>query len=351
LWSALNDAMPLYAVYALLFSDTGLSTSQISLLFLIWSATGVLFEVPTGALADRFTPRTALVAGGLVRAVGYSLWILAPGFVGFAAGFVLWGGAGALESGSFESMLYSGLDHHDAGDRYAGLLGRSHAVARVVEVGATLAAAPLLLLGGFALVGWVSVGVCLTGSVVATGFSPGFGDQPVTGDDGGGEAEAGYFDLLRSGIREAWTHPAVRRLVIVLALVDGITAVDEYVPLLARSAAVPETWIPVVLAGLPLAAAAGNALAGVARRARPAAVGVPLALVTGVLIATAVAGSPALLPVMGLWWLLVNLATILAGAELQGAVTGPARATVTSVAALGAELAAISMFLAVAGLS
>jgi len=358
--------MPLYAVYALMFSDSGLGTSQISLLFVIWSATAVVLEVPSGALADRFTPRVALVVGGVIRAAGYALWIAVPDFSGFAVGFVLWGAAGSLESGSFQSLLYSGLDRHGAGDRYAQVLGRSEAVGRVVEVVATLAAAPLIAIGGTALVGWVSVGMCLAGSAVAAGFPQPATSRPAAsrpaasrpaGDNGAeaGEAreseEAGYLELLRSGIREAWTHPLVRRLVVVLAIIDGLTAVDEYVPLMARAASVPRAWIPVVLAGLPLAAAAGNALAGVARNAGPAVVGVPLVVGTGVLMATALAGSPALLPVLGAWWLLVNLATVLADAQLQDAVTGPARATVTSVAALGTELTAISMFLAVAALS
>lgn len=353
--------MPLYAVYALMFSDSGLGTSQISLLFVIWSATAVVLEVPSGALGDRFTPRVALVVGGVIRAAGYSLWIAAPDFSGFAVGFVLWGVAGSLESGSFQSLLYSGLDRHGAGDRYAQVLGRSQAVGRVVEVVATLAAAPLIVIGGTALVGWVSVGACLAGSVVAAGFPRPAASRPAAsrpaGDDGAeaGEAreseEAGYLELLRSGIREAWTHPLVRRLVVVLAIIHGLTAVDEYVPLLARAASVPRAWIPVVLAGLPLAAAVGNALAGVVGKAGPAVVGVPLVLGTGVLVATALAGSPALLPALGAWWLLVNLATVLADAQLQDAVTGPARATVTSVAALGTELTAISMFLAVAALS
>lgn len=339
--------MPLYAVYALLFSDAGLGTSQISLLFLVWSATAVLLEVPSGALADRFTPRATLVAAGFVRALGYALWIVTPTFAGFATGFVLWGVAGSLESGAFQALLYSGLDRHGAAERYPGVLGRSVAAAGVVEVGATLAAAPLLVGGGVALIGWVSVAVCLAGSAVAAGFPRIAPGQPENTD----EEQAGYLEVLRSGVGEAWHHAPVRRLVIVLAAVTGVTAVDEYVPLLARAAAVPDPWIPVVLAGLPLAAAAGSALAGAASRRRAPVVVVPLAVASGLVVLTAATGSPALLAVLGVWYGAVNLATVLADARLQAAVTGPARATVTSVAGLGGELAAITMFVGVAALS
>lgn len=339
--------MPLYAVYTLLFSDAGLDTARISVLFLVWSFTGVALEVPTGAFSDRFGPRTALTAGGLIRAAGYSLWILAPGFTGFATGFVLWGASGALESGSFQSLLYSGLVRHGAAERYPGVLGRVRAVAGVVEVVATLAAAPLLVMGGTTLVGWVSVGLSVAGSLVAAGFPRTDPSGPPRPEQEEEEEKVGYLDLLRGGIREVWKERPVRRLVLVSAVVTGLTAVDEYVPLLARSVSVPEPWIPVVLAGLALAASAGGALAG-ASQARPAVIGVALVVVTGALVAMAVTGHPALLAVLFGWYVTVNLAILLADARLQAAVSGPARATVTSVAALGSELAAISVVASVA---
>ena len=53
-----------------MFADNGLSDAEISALFLIWSLVGIVAEVPTGALADRFSRRGALAAGGVLQAVG-----------------------------------------------------------------------------------------------------------------------------------------------------------------------------------------------------------------------------------------------------------------------------------------
>ena len=92
-----------------MFAEKGLSDGQISALFLIWSAVGIIAEVPTGAIADRFSRRGALAAGSVPAGLGYALWILLPGFPGYAAGFVLWGLGGALASGSLEALLYDGL--------------------------------------------------------------------------------------------------------------------------------------------------------------------------------------------------------------------------------------------------
>ena len=52
------------------------------MLFALWSAVGIVAEVPSGALADHVGRRTALVTGALVQAVGYACWVVFPGFAG-----------------------------------------------------------------------------------------------------------------------------------------------------------------------------------------------------------------------------------------------------------------------------
>jgi MFS family permease len=111
----LSDVVPIYPLYALMFTATGLSIAQISGLFAIWSAVALLTEVPSGALADRFSRRSCLVASDVLQAAGYVAWVLLPGFHGFALGFVLWGFGGSLASGAKEALLYDGLAALGAG--------------------------------------------------------------------------------------------------------------------------------------------------------------------------------------------------------------------------------------------
>src|SRR3712207_4273351 len=123
-WAVLTDTIPIYPLYALLFVDSGLSDLQISVLFALWSAVGILTEVPSGALADRFSRRSCLVAGDLLKAAGFAAWVLLPGFTGFAAGFVLWGIGASLASGAQEALLYDGLVAAGAREHYAAVSGR-----------------------------------------------------------------------------------------------------------------------------------------------------------------------------------------------------------------------------------
>ncbi|MGQ4598804.1 MFS transporter [Nocardia sp. R6R-6] len=167
LFKSTGELIPLYALYALLFADHGMSAGQISALFAIWSATSFLLEVPSGAWADTVSRRGLLVLSGALLTAGFALWTVAPSFPGFAAGFVLWGTSGALASGTFEALLYDDLAARGKAASYPGILGYTRAGAEAAVVVAIVAATPLYLYGGYALVGWSSVAVAAVHTVVA----------------------------------------------------------------------------------------------------------------------------------------------------------------------------------------
>lgn len=158
---AIRDLIPLYAVYSLLFADHGLTIGEISSLLVIWSVTAVVTEVPAGALADAVSRRGLLVLSSLSYAAGFSLWTALPSYAGFATGFVLWGISGSLMSGTFEAFLYDELADHDATSSYARVMGWANSLAMVADLCGAQLAAPLFAIGGYQLVGWVSVCMAL----------------------------------------------------------------------------------------------------------------------------------------------------------------------------------------------
>ncbi|WP_336084717.1 MFS transporter [Nocardia sp. SSK8] len=161
LFRGTRDLLPIYALYGVLFADHGLSTAQISLLLAVWSVTAFVLEVPSGAWADTVSRRALLIASCLLQGTCFALWMIAPSFAGFALGFVVWGIAGALESGTFEALIYDDLVARGAPNAYASIMGWSRGAQESTVLLAILAAAPLYALGGYALVGWVSVGIAL----------------------------------------------------------------------------------------------------------------------------------------------------------------------------------------------
>ncbi|EHR52474.1 arabinose efflux permease family protein [Saccharomonospora marina XMU15] len=346
----LADVVPLYTLYALLFAETGLTEAQISALFAIWSVVGVLAEVPTGALADRFSRRTALVAGSVAQAACYALWTAHPGFLAFAAGFVLWGLGGTLVSGALEALLYDGLAAAGAGEHFARVYGDVHAMGLVAQLPAAAAAALLYPVGGFALVGWASVGTCLTAAFVASRLP----EPPRAHGEPDGAHRTRYLFTLRTGIAEAFRRPLVRGAVLAVALLASLDGLEEYFPLLAGQWQVPVTWIPLAVVAIPLAGAVGSALAGRLglHRLRAGRLALLLAASVPPLLLASVLARPVSLVAVAAGYAVYRAVLVVGSARLQERIESTSRATVTSVAGLGTDLASLLLFgaWAVAGL-
>lgn len=335
----MSCVIPLYPLYALLFADTGLSDADISVLFVIWSGVGILAEVPMGAVADRFSRRQAMVAAGAGQAAGYVLWTVWPGFAGFALGFVLWGLFGALASGTLEALVYDGLAAVGAQRRYPAVLGRIRAAELLAQLPNAGAATALFAAGGYRLVGWVSVGMCLCAATLATRLPEA---TPADSEDDG----AGYFATLRAGVREAAARPAVRRAVLAVALLGGLDAFEEYFSLLAHEWGVPVLAVPFAVLAVPVAGAIGAAVGGRHGRLRPALLGATLAAAAAVLFASGLLHRPVALVGLALCYGLYRLVWLVADARLQDSIVGRARATVTSVAELGTEFTCLLVYAA-----
>jgi MFS family permease len=333
--------VPLYPLYALLFSDTGLSGAEISALFAIWSTVGLVAEVPSGALADRCSRRGALVAAGVLQAAGYVLWIALPGFPAFAAGFVLWGLGGALISGAQEALLYDGLVAVAAKEHYARVQGWVTAVGLGAQLPAAAAATVLFSLGGYQLAGWVSIGVCLAAAALASRLP-----EPPRERRDQEDAGSGYLATVRAGLVQAAARPAVRAPVIAVAMLGGLDALEEYFPLLAQDWGVPIGLVPAVVLGIALGGATGAALGGSASRMRPWSLAVVFGIAVLVLGAAGLVHQPIALAGVVVFYGLYRLVLVVADARLQERIDGPSRATVTSVAGMATEVVGLVLYAA-----
>ncbi|MFI6038410.1 MFS transporter [Streptomyces sp. NPDC051315] len=335
-YSFLDEFVLLYPVYALLFADTGLSVWQMSSLFVLWSATGVLLEVPSGAWADAVSRRLLLWLGPLLGAAGFALWVLVPSYWAFAAGFVLWGARGALGSGALEALVYEELERLGAADRYARVMGRAHAAGQVATTAAMTVAGPVFAVYGYPAVGAASVLACLLTAAVATRFPEHRAAAP------GSEHWAA---TLRSGLAEARRDRSVRgALLLVPAVAAVFGALDEYTPLLARDTGVPDVAVPYLLVLVWGGVTAGSLLAGPAERLGRNGVAAVLSVSALALAVGATAGTPAGFALVAVAFGGFQLATVLADVRLQQRIEGTGRATLTSVAGLGTELATIAVY-------
>ncbi len=335
-----------------MFADTGLSDAEISVLFALWSAVGIVAEVPSGALADRFGRRPSLAVGALVQAVGYASWVVFPGFLGFAVGFVAWGLGSALASGAQEALLHDGLASVGAAEHYARVQGWVGAAGLIVQVPTAGIATVLFVVGGYPAAGWVSVATCVGTAVLAARLPEPPGAPPVTSssidpaDPETEDEDASYLATLRAGVMEVVARPPLLGAVVAFGLLYGLDAFEEYFPLLARDLQVSTAAVPTALLVIPLVGAVGAALGGPANRLGAGALAVVLAVGAALLGIAAAVPHPVALAGVALYYGLYRAVLVVADARLQERITGPARATVTSVANVVAELPAFAVYAA-----
>jgi MFS family permease len=335
----LDDFVLLYPVYTLLFSDAGLTVWQISSLFVIWSVSSMVFEVPSGAWADATSRRRLLVIGPLLTAVAFGLWVAYPSFWVFALGFLLWGLKSALTSGALEALVYEELQRIEATEKYSTLMGRGQSAGVLAAMISGLVAAPVFAEFGFDGVGAVSVALSLLAALVAT-LLPENRIRSIADDH-----ESGWTAELSSGLREARRSPRIMAAVVLVSVVASVWgALDEYTPLLIGSTGVDTVDVSLLMVVIWAGAAAGGLLAGRAGRLglRPQA---GLLCCAAALMATgAMLQHPVGVVPLAAAFGIFQLATVVADARLQDTISGPARATVTSLAGMSTDIVTVVVY-------
>jgi MFS family permease len=350
--------MPVFPVYALLFADAGLSLAEISLLFVLWSVVGIVLEVPSGAWADTVSRKALLAAGAVTYAAAFASWVLFPSFAGFAAGFCLWGLSGALTSGTFQALAYDELSALDARHRYAHVIGLGHALSIAAMTAATLVAAPLLAVGGYALAGWVSVAVCgvqllVVLSLPAAPRTVSTADVDELEDSapalahvpGGPGAWTRWQHQLRTGLTEASTSVVVRGAVLASATILALQFLDEYFGLLLREQGATLVVVPLLLGVVSAGEVVGALVATRAARWRNGVVGGAIGCAGLLLAAAVVVGEPVVTALLlALGYGLVQLGVVVSEVRLQDSIEAGARATVISTSNVLAEVLSVAAF-------
>jgi MFS family permease len=114
-----------YAIYNLLFNIRGLSVFEISILLAWWGGTSMLFEIPSGALADYWSRKKMLVIAPIIKSLCFVTWFLADGnFYLYGLGFLLWSISGSMISGTTEALLYDELVIHNKKSEYEKILSK-----------------------------------------------------------------------------------------------------------------------------------------------------------------------------------------------------------------------------------
>lgn len=359
---------PLYVVYTLWFNDNGVSTAQISAALLVWAVFALVFEVPSGALADRVDRRHLIGWALVTRMVAISVWLVWPTFAGLLVGAILWAAHDATASGAWEAMIHDQVSAVGHADGYQPVMARIGQFGHIGLAAGTLLGAWLLSEGvGIEALGWLTAAVHLgsiagvlslpdAGRIVAGAqppepapSTPGTGPiaGPILSDVVRGRQRkslAAWWATLRQGVDDARHTPVIARLVVIGAMLEGLFILDEYVPLVARARGGADSTAPIIVFVVWIGLLVGGEIA--ARRTTISSPVLGMALIAGVAITTLayIASSVWALMLVAVGYATLELVWIASDARMQERVPFATRATVTSVRGFGGATVSLLAF-------
>ena len=204
-----------------------------------------------------------------------------------------------------------------------------------------MAAGPVLAAGGYHAVGIASVAATLLAAAVGWTLPEVRTASPARRPRRSGDSfRRTYAAVLLGGLTEVRRTSSARRALMLLAVLMGVGAMDEYVPLLVQSTHVGTTGLTLLVGVVTAGYAVGGLFAGRGtRRLAPM-----LAIAAACLAAGALSGRPAGIVLVAATFGIGQWAQAAAEASLQDHIADDARATVTSLAGLGAEVAGMAVF-------
>ena len=327
-----------WGINTLLLLDAGLSNLEAFSVNACFTAGMVLFEVPTGVVADTWGRRASYLLGTLTLAAAtllyWLLWRVEAPLVQWAIVAMLLGLGFTFFSGAVEAWLVDALQHAGFDGALDEVLGRGQMVSGVAMLAGSLAGGALAQATNLGVPFLLRVGVLLAMFVVASalmkdlGFTPERATQPLR------RVRA----VLRASIDHGLGHRPVRWVMLAAPFASGAGFYAFYAaqPYLLQLYGDPDAY---AIAGLAAALVAGTQILGgwAAPKIRGLFVLRTSALiVTGSLSAIAllllglVAALPAALVLIGLWGLRFAAEAPIRQAYINDMIPSKQRATVLS---------------------
>lgn len=147
--SLFQSLIPAYVIERLFWQQRGMNVQMVVYCEIIYAVTIVLFEIPSGILADKFGRKRLLVINSALAAVEFIILLFANSFRIFGIAVSLSGIGKAFSSGSQNALLYDSLLVEKKENSFEKFLGRLYAVDFTGSMIAALSGSILANMFGF----------------------------------------------------------------------------------------------------------------------------------------------------------------------------------------------------------
>ncbi len=324
-----------WAIDKLFFASNGMNPFQISIILAVWSAYVLIFEIPSGALADKWSRRWVMTIGSVFHTLSYVVWYFADGFWGFLFGYLVRGTGGFLQSGTREALVYDHLKAINQADKYEKYTGGLWIVT-------TLAFLSASIFSGY-LSDTFSFGVVILLTVITNTISTIFTAMMPEAPRNKSTEETTYFTFLKSAWNTAMKNPLLLQALfytMTVLVVDGV--LDEYDQLYVTALGLPlvgiGVWWILRMSAEMLAGLLAHKLKVLGRDR----VLESIAVITFLLLLVAsFVNSLLMIGVLAVCFFFFSVAVILNEGRLQALIRSHERATINSINAFAKESVAI----------
>lgn len=206
-YSTFSALIILGPVIVLYYLAKGLSFTQIMTLQSVSAISIFIFEVPTGAIADKFGRKLSMFWGATLWAVSLLLYIIGPGFVTFIFAEIIFSLGAALKSGADIALIYDSLKLSKLEKRFQHIEGHAQSLALYGQaVGSIIAGFVYELNIYLPLI--VSVGFMIATMIVTLNFT----EPPI--EKNNGHKRVNYFTQIKNAGKYIIGHEKIKGLIL-----------------------------------------------------------------------------------------------------------------------------------------
>ena len=211
---------------AIVFDENGLSASEIAIVMLTAKIVQILTEIPSGAIADRFSRKYVLITSRLLNGVPWLLWILFPNFWGYLSGYIFFGLNSSLDSGCEEAFVYDELCKYKSRNLFERVQGRGGAASSIGIFLASIIASLLIKLNyGYNSLLFLSLVTTIISALILWSIKPAKAQKESEEP----ENVINYLEILKEGIKHSFQNKLIFKLFLFFAFGSSVyIGVFEY---------------------------------------------------------------------------------------------------------------------------
>ena len=254
--------MPIYAFYTILFVERGMSVTDAAVLIALWSFFAIVFEIPSGVLADRWNRKNMLAMAAVFQGVCFVIWFFSDTFLMFVLGFVFWGVAGAFTSGTEESLIFDNLKSDGCEERFTKVYGKAKFFANVGTIVGIGSAGIIASFIRIEVISLLSAAICFINAIFASQMrEKNFYSERLD------EKSTGFFETFKeAAIFIKGSEVALISVLFMVLFASLGSYLDEFDALIINDFQISNIWVSVILTVRFVFIALGDILAPIVQK-------------------------------------------------------------------------------------